>query len=253
MTEALCKIPECERKRSARGWCNLHYQRWRKGTLSRPDPFGSYRPRLTLPERLWSNVEKDANGCWNWQGTRRRKGYGQISAEGRVVSTHRLAYRLAHGEIPDGMVVRHRCDNPPCINPDHLEVGTHADNSRDMVERGRMVNCKGVSIHCPHGHPFDEENTYWWNGARQCKTCKRVDLVRRRSQQPRLRPSPPTGAERAALRREAADLHGRGWTQAEVAREIGYSKQFVRTLLTEQGIATRPRNYRRLDVDKAGE
>jgi hypothetical protein len=244
VTEQLCKVPECPRKRRAKGWCNLHYQRWRKGTLPRPDPSGPFRPRLTLPERLWGNVDKEPDGCWVWKGTRNPKGYGRISVSGRQDGTHRVAYRLAHGEIPDGLVVRHRCDNPPCINPAHLEVGTPADNSRDMVERGRMCNSKVGHTHCPKGHPFDEGNTYWWNNARQCKTCKRIDLVRRRSQKPRLRPSPPKGAERDALRKRAVALHGGGDTQAAIARAIGYSKDFVKTLLNEAGVPARPRNYR---------
>lgn len=71
--------------------------------------------------------------CEEWQGPRSRAGYGRV---GRGYA-HRVAYERLHGPIPAGMVVRHRCDNPPCVNPAHLELGTHADNMRDMAARGR--------------------------------------------------------------------------------------------------------------------
>lgn len=102
-------------------------------------------PRIPVaPEvRLVSRLKATPDGCLEWQGACNYKGYGQISvgtgAQKRRVGTHRLAYEIAHGPIPEGMVVRHRCDNRPCCNPFHLEVGTHADNTRDMVERGRAV------------------------------------------------------------------------------------------------------------------
>lgn len=73
--------------------------------------------------------------------------YGQIGVGGRKIDvTHRVAYKLAKGEIPDGLVVRHSCDNPPCVNPDHLLVGTFADNSGDMVDRGRSTKGRGIKL-----------------------------------------------------------------------------------------------------------
>lgn len=83
-----------------------------------------------------NSVERD--GCWEWQGGK-SKGYGRISVNGSPYSTHRIAYAERYGPIPDGMIVRHKCDNPPCCNPDHLELGTQADNIADMVSRGRHV------------------------------------------------------------------------------------------------------------------
>ncbi|MEB2544316.1 HNH endonuclease signature motif containing protein [Burkholderia cenocepacia] len=80
--------------------------------------------------------------CIIWQRARTRDGYGVVNHDGKLVRAHRLAYANHHGislsEI-DGLVVRHRCDNPPCVNPDHLEIGTHADNAKDKVERGRTL------------------------------------------------------------------------------------------------------------------
>ena len=96
----------------------------------------------TLAERLWSRISEMPSGCWEWQGYRRPEGYGQIGLGGRsagITSTHRAAWLITHGGIPEGRVVRHRCDNPPCCNPDHLELGTHQDNANDAVERGRTA------------------------------------------------------------------------------------------------------------------
>lgn len=85
--------------------------------------------------------------CIEFDGARLRSGgYGALRHEGKVVRAHRLAYCQAHGlqlEQIDGMTVRHKCDNPPCINPSHLELGTHTDNMRDMMKRGRGRQPKG--------------------------------------------------------------------------------------------------------------
>lgn len=77
------------------------------------------------------------SGCWEWSAARTAAGYGELRYERTTVRAHRLAYEAWVGTIPDGQVVRHKCDNPPCINPDHLETGTQRDNMRDMSERGR--------------------------------------------------------------------------------------------------------------------
>lgn len=78
--------------------------------------------------------------CWLWTASHGRKGYGRVKARGKARGAHRIAYESACGEgSADGLVVRHKCDNPPCVNPAHLELGTHADNARDRSERGRHV------------------------------------------------------------------------------------------------------------------
>lgn len=105
------------------------------------------RQLLPLAERFWAKVQRrGADECWAWTGRLTSAGYGQISrgrkTEG-VISAHRLAYELANGPIPDGLIIRHRCDNPVCVNPAHLEVGTYADNMRDRDERGRTASLPG--------------------------------------------------------------------------------------------------------------
>lgn len=95
-----------------------------------------------LADRLWRKViTNPATGCWEWQGYRMKEGYGQIGVGGRadgIILTHRAAYQIVNGPIPDGLFIRHKCDNPPCCNPDHLELGTPADNVADTVNRGRI-------------------------------------------------------------------------------------------------------------------
>lgn len=93
-------------------------------------------------KRFWSKVKTtdNPNDCWEWQGTTQNKGYGMISIGGRNGKqhlTHRVSWELANGEIPDGLGVCHKCDNPLCVNPNHLFLGTHLDNMRDMFSKGR--------------------------------------------------------------------------------------------------------------------
>lgn len=77
-------------------------------------------------------------GCWLWNAGADKDGYGKAQSKGATQRAHRLAYEAVHGDgTADGLLVRHRCDTPACVNPDHLETGTPADNSLDRVERGR--------------------------------------------------------------------------------------------------------------------
>lgn len=110
--------------------------------------------------------------CIVWDGCRDRNGYGRTAVSSRSVSVHRAAWEARHGPIPAGLLVCHRCDNPACWADGHLFVGSHADNIADMVGKGRSA---GHDItHCPHGHPYDEANTYRnRHGHRTCRTCRR--------------------------------------------------------------------------------
>lgn len=83
--------------------------------------------------------------CIEFQGCRDSRGYGRQKVKGVSDRAHRHSYRKHHGPIPDGMVVRHKCDNPPCINPEHLELGTQMDNMQDAVKRKRFPSRAGVA------------------------------------------------------------------------------------------------------------
>lgn len=92
-------------------------------------------------ERFTSKTLVDpATGCWEWQGFIQPHGYGTFWWNGRSRAAHRASWEIYHGSIPEGMLVLHRCDNPPCVNPDHLFLGTNKDNSEDMVAKGRSTH-----------------------------------------------------------------------------------------------------------------
>ena len=82
--------------------------------------------------------ERGDDECWEWQGARLAAGYGQFECNYESKLAHRVAYEFAYGPIPEGLVVRHKCDNPPCCNPAHLETGTYKDNMQDAAKRNRM-------------------------------------------------------------------------------------------------------------------
>jgi hypothetical protein len=94
-------------------------------------------------DRFWAKADRSAGpeGCWVWTGAAYREGYGSVKdhATRRTRRAHRVAWEIAHGDIPNGLWVLHKCDNPPCVNPAHLFLGTHADNMVDKFAKGRAV------------------------------------------------------------------------------------------------------------------
>lgn len=127
--------------------------------------------------------------CVEWEGYRNAAGYGltRITPDGQRYLAHRYEWMTKVGPIPGGLLVLHKCDNPPCINTDHLFLGTHGDNARDRSAKGRsrhqLVNAG--KTHCPHGHLYDESNTYfnvtpYGSRTRNCRTCHRErELMRK--------------------------------------------------------------------------
>ena len=131
-----CSVNNCEHPVRARGWCNAHYLRWRKYgdplMISAPTP---------LAERLRAKLEVVETGCIEYRGRLNANGYGtifnEVGAKPRQILTHRASWILAHGPIPNGLMICHHCDNPPCCNVAHLFLGTAEDNMRDMAQKGR--------------------------------------------------------------------------------------------------------------------
>lgn len=96
-------------------------------------------------DRLLSRSKRRRNGCVEWMGCRDKDGYGKIYVNGKHTRCHVLSYLLFVGDVPKGMFVCHHCDNPSCINPKHLFVGTHTANMHDMLKKGRDNYARGDS------------------------------------------------------------------------------------------------------------
>lgn len=109
----------------------------------------------TITDLLTQVVRKGE--CIEFTGTSTKDGYGRPSVNGRQYYMHRLAYEAAFGAIPDGLHVCHHCDNPPCINPKHLFLGTNRDNIADRVRKGRRAGPLKKAF-CKHGHPLSGDN-----------------------------------------------------------------------------------------------
>lgn len=124
--------------------------------------------------KSWNNYffdkTKKEGECIVWIKSR-TKGYGTLRFKGVYWRSHRLSWHLGRGKIPKGKHVLHKCDNPPCVNLDHLFLGTHADNMRDMTNKGK--NPSSRKTHCPKGHPYSGNNLILMKSrnARICRIC----------------------------------------------------------------------------------
>lgn len=123
-------------------------------------------------KRLLSRTSINSAGCWVLRTPNQPGGYGYANWDGVRWLAHRLAYTLWKGPIPDGLLVCHSCDNPPCVNPEHLWTGDHKGNSQDIVTKGRHY--ARAKTHCPRGHSYEENMYIRPDGRRACRICARI-------------------------------------------------------------------------------
>ena len=155
MAHRICTVDDCGRKDNGGGLCTTHQYRLKKfGNVQAHIPIASRKPtrKSKFPRRppglspaevfvyYMGPTPPEPNQCWLWTAYSLQSGYGAFRYGDTIVTAHRTSFELFSGQIPEGMHVRHACDTPACVQPAHLLIGTHADNMRDMAERGRAVN-----------------------------------------------------------------------------------------------------------------
>ena len=155
-------------------------------------------------------IPEPNSGCLLWEGAVSRNGYGHIRRGGKDIILTRLVWEEAHGPIPDGLHVCHRCDVPACVNIDHLFLGTPSDNIQDAWTKGRVrTNRDGFlrnKTHCAQGHPYVEQNIgITPYGHRFCRRCKLLYMQRyavTKKAELGWKPTDSARAERATGRRK---------------------------------------------------
>jgi len=142
-----CAFDECERDAVCKGYCDKHYRRFlRRGDVN---DYGSRKvAEGNAIERFHQKYEINESGCWMWTGGTRPNSKGvpyprHWTDDFKSIGAHRFSFELVHGAIPQGMYVCHKCDTPLCVNPDHLFLGSHQDNMRDMVAKQRSFVGRG--------------------------------------------------------------------------------------------------------------
>ena len=132
----LCRIPRCPNQKCREGALCCHHK-WMNERYG--DPLAKKPRGLTPEERFWLLVRRrKGRACWQWMGYRSKQGYGRFSTHEKTWVASRFAYTVVKGAIPPKKIVRHRCDNPKCVRPSHLLLGTHKDNRRDAIRRKRL-------------------------------------------------------------------------------------------------------------------
>ena len=150
-----------------------------------------------LKEQFWSRVKKaNGNRCWEWIGGRSSQGYGSVPGGGCYIGAHRFSWFLHNGVIPPKLWVLHECDNPPCVRPKHLFLGTRIDNIRDMMMKGRDNHATGAD------HPMNRRPELRLKGTKNGRALLTDDDVRE------IRVRVESGEQVAALARETGMSEG---------------------------------------------
>ncbi len=165
----LARITEDERAAAIKGARALLLERQRKGFKKRGGP-GTFTDPAA---RFFSHVAFGADGCWRWTGGLAR-GYAKFTITGYADRLgHRWAYRWFRGEIPAGYLPHHVCEQKACVNPDHLVLVTHSEHAL-LHDAGKKTGARNqAKTHCPHGHEYNEANTYHGRRGRGCRACAR--------------------------------------------------------------------------------
>ncbi len=176
-----CSIDGCDRPARSRGWCPLHYGRWKR----RGDPLVSrvysYSDGVTAEERFWDKVDKgtDPDACWLWTAYVSPDGYGWCGYGERSHGAHRLSWLFAHGDWPteqvdhqchnrSGCMLTNDCPHRRCVRPDHLEDVPHAVN---MLRGNTIAAVNALKTHCSKGHLLEAANIYADKKGRVCRIC----------------------------------------------------------------------------------
>ena len=140
-----CKEHECFNNADALGWCKKHYKNFRRHGNPYPTQIRS-RTGSTIKEKLLAKSKINVDtGCIEWLGSKSAGGYGKLTVNNKTISAHRTAFEDYYGTNIVGKVIMHNCDNPSCINPIHLKIGTVKDNIEDKVLKGRQL--RGEDCH----------------------------------------------------------------------------------------------------------
>lgn len=136
-----CSVKDCDRKKYSRNVCSMHYKRLHR--TGSTDPINRSRG-LTIEETFTHHMpgEPHQSECWEWTKAKNKDGYGVFWHDGTLHRAARVSFEIHVRALADNEIIRHRCDNPACVNPAHLRPGSFSDNSRDMMERGRCGTTK---------------------------------------------------------------------------------------------------------------